>query len=416
MIAHRDQPALATLRTAAHPLTGATTDYDSLLDLVGDAQVVLIGEASHGTQEFYEQRAAITRRLISERGFGAVLVEADWPDAYRINCFVRGASDDADAETALGDFRRFPAWMWRNTVVRDFVAWLRAYNDARDGRAPDHCKVGFYGMDLYSLSTSLTEVLHYLDVTDPEAARRARARYACLEQFAEDPQAYGLSTLLDPDDSCCEGALAQLLELQQHSMAAAVADKRVDEDQRFYAEQNARLVKNAEAYYRAMYNGRTSSWNLRDTHMAEILDALIAHLDGKRGRPTRVIVWAHNSHLGDARATQMGEGGELNVGQLVRARYGSKAVLIGFSTYSGTVTAATDWDGPAERKRCAPASRVVTKPFSTIVVCRASCCRYARAGERSLTTAPPGTSYRCDLPPANRTPEPLLLCPPRRAI
>ncbi len=347
--------ALDEVSAAAHPLTGAATDYAPLLDLVGDAQVVLIGEASHGTQEFYEQRAAITRRLIAEKGFGAVLVEADWPDAYRINCYVRGASDDRDAEAALGDFQRFPAWMWRNTVVRDFVAWLRAYNDKRDGQAPDRCKTGFYGMDLYSLHTSLNEVLRYLDATDSQAARRARARYACLEQFAEDPQAYGLHTLLDPDESCCEGALDQLLEMQRHHAAVAIADERIDEDQRFYAEQNARLVKNAEAYYRALYNGRTSSWNLRDTHMAETLDALIAHLDGKRGQRTRVVVWAHNSHLGDARATQMGEGGELNVGQLVRARYGSNAVLIGFSTYHGTVTAASDWDGPAERKIVLPA-------------------------------------------------------------
>jgi erythromycin esterase-like protein len=280
-----------------------------------------------------------------------VAVEADWPDAYRVNRYVRGVSDDTESVEALANFTRFPTWMWRNADVRDFVDWLRAYNDAHaSGATP----VGFYGLDLYSLHASITAVLGYLEKVDPEAARRARYRYGCLEHFGEDTQAYGYAASIGLHKSCEDEVVSQLLDLQRRVAEYAGRDGRVAPDEFFYAEQNARLVKNAEEYYRAMFRGRVSSWNLRDCHMTETLAALATYLQGQ-GQPAKIVVWAHNSHLGDARATEMGQAGELNVGQLVRERYGKDAVLIGLSTYRGTVTAATEWDGPAERKRVRPA-------------------------------------------------------------
>jgi len=312
---------------------------------------VLLGEASHGTHEFYRERAEITKRLILEKGFTAVAVEADWPDAYRVNRYVRGQSEDADADAALGGFRRFPVWMWRNRVVLDFVEWLREHNLSREGGGR---QAGFYGLDLYSLHTSIEAVLSYLDRVDPEAARRARSRYSCFEHFGENTQAYGYAASFGMTESCEQEVLGQLSELSGRASEYASRDGHLAEDEFFFAEQNARLVKNAEEYYRSMFRGRAESWNKRDTHMAETLDALVGHLGRTRG-PAKVVVWEHNSHLGDARATEMGEGGELNVGQLVRERYGRDAVLVGFTTHRGTVTAASDWDEPAERKRVRPA-------------------------------------------------------------
>ena len=338
-------------RSAAHPLEGPPRDHDTLLNLVGEARFVLLGEASHGTSEFYRARAEITKRLIVDKGFAAMAVEADWPDAYRVNRYVRGRSDDATADAALAGFERFPTWMWRNTDVLELVSWLRAHNEARGDEA---AQAGFYGLDLYSLNLSMQAVLDYLDKVDPEAARRARYRYACFEHFGEDPQAYGYAASFGLSGSCEQEVVAQLVELRRAAADYARRDGRVAADELFYAEQNARLVQNAERYYRAMFEGRVSSWNLRDRHMAETLEALARHLD-RPGRPARIVVWAHNSHLGDARATEMGDGGELNVGQLARERYGREAVLVGFTTYTGTVTAASDWDGPAETKRVRPA-------------------------------------------------------------
>jgi erythromycin esterase-like protein len=319
--------------------------------MIGDAKLVLLGEASHGTHEFYRERARITKRLIEEKGFTAVAVEADWPDAYRVNRYVRGEGDDAEAVDALAGFKRFPAWMWRNADVLDFVGWLRAYNESLPAAGK---KVGFYGLDLYSLHASIEAVLDYLDKVDPEGASRARYRYGCFEHFGEDPEYYGYATGFDLTQSCEQEVVSQLVELQRRAAEYARRDGRIAEDDFFYAEQNARLVKNAEEYYRTMFRGRASSWNLRDRHMAETLHALLAHFD-LQGHHAKVVLWAHNSHLGDARATDMVRAGELNVGQLVRERYGKEAVLVGFSTYDGTVTAASNWGGPAERKRVRPA-------------------------------------------------------------
>ncbi|HJP95402.1 MAG TPA: erythromycin esterase family protein [Pyrinomonadaceae bacterium] len=341
------------IRDAAQPLSGSSHDYDSLLALVGNARLCLLGEATHGTYEFYRERAETTKRLIKEKGFTGVAVEADWPDAFRVNRYVRGRGDDANANEALGGFKRFPTWMWRNTVVVDFVEWLRDYNASLPANAP---RVGFYGLDLYSLYTSIEAVLGYLNTIDPEAAKRARYRYSCFEHFSEDTQAYGYATTFGLTESCEREVIEQLVELRRRAADYASRDGRVAEDEFFFAEQNARLVLNAEKYYRTMFRGRVESWNLRDRHMAETLDSLINHLDAQ-GQMAKVAVWEHNSHLGDARATYMADYGELNVGQLVRQRYANDAVLVGFTTYSGTVTAASDWDGPAERKRVRPALR-----------------------------------------------------------
>jgi erythromycin esterase-like protein len=339
------------IRKASQPLKGNAQDYDNLLKLIHDARFCLLGEATHGTHEFYRERAEITKRLIKEKSFTAIAVEADWPDAFRVNRYVRGLGDDRNADEALSGFKRFPTWMWRNTVVVDFVEWLRDYNASLSNGGT---KVGFYGLDLYSLYTSIEAVLGYLNKVDPAAAKRARYRYSCFEHFAEDTQAYGYAASFGIAESCERDVIEQLVELRRRAADYASRDGRVAQDEFFFAEQNARLVLNAEKYYRSMFRGRVESWNLRDRHMAETLDALVDHLNSQ-GQTAKVAVWEHNSHLGDARATYMADYGELNVGQLVRERYGQDAVLVGFTTYTGTVTAASEWDGPAERKRVRPA-------------------------------------------------------------
>lgn len=336
------------------PLTGSDADFDPLLRRVDNARLVLIGEASHGTHEFYRLRAQLTKRLIKELGFRAVAVEGDWPDSYQVNRYVRALGPESDAVEALAEFSRFPAWMWRNADVLDFVGWLRTHNDHI--REQQH-KVGFYGLDLYSLQASMEAVLGYLDNVDPEAAQRARSRYACFDRFAGDPQEYGFTTSLGLARSCEDEAVNQLVEMQRQRDRILHSDGRAAEDEFFQAVQNARVVKDAEQYYRAMFRDHVSSWNLRDRHMADVLDALMSHLarsdKAARGadQNAKVVVWAHNSHVGDARATQMGKGGEWNIGQLARERHPADTLLIGFCTYAGTVTAASDWGKPAERKR-----------------------------------------------------------------
>jgi erythromycin esterase-like protein len=345
-----DAPAAPAILSFAQSLSGRSEDYDGLLDLIGDSRFVLLGEASHGTHEFYRERARITRRLIEEKNFSAVAVEADWPDAYRLNRWVRCLGRDRNALEALGDFHRFPRWMWRNRDVLQFIEWLRRANESR----PPNRRVGFYGLDLYSLFSSIEAVIGYLEQVDPLAARQARYRYSCFEHFGEDTQAYGYAAGFGVSQSCENEVVQQLLELQRRAAELSQIDGKIPEDEFFYAEQNARLVKNAEEYYRAMFRSREVSWNLRDQHMTETLEALIRHLDRKLGR-SKVVVWEHNSHIGDARATELGESGEWNVGQLSRQRFGDDAVLVGFSTYAGTVTAASDWGEPPERKRVRPA-------------------------------------------------------------
>ena len=336
---------------AHHLRANEVADYDALIEFIGDARIVLLGEASHGTHEFYRERAQITKRLIEEKGFDAVAVEADFPDAFRVGRYVRGQVGDADAVEALAGFKRFPQWMWRNADVLDFVGWLRTYNDDLPESSE---KVGFYGLDLYSLHASIEAVLTYLTKIDPEGAARARERYSCFDQFGSDTQIYGYATGLHIAESCEDEVVEQLVELNLRAAELALRDGRLAKDEHFVARQNARLVKNAEQYYRMMYRTEVSSWNLRDNHMMETLRSLDAYISSS-GKPAKIVVWEHNSHLGDARATEMSRRGEWNVGQLVRQAYGGEAISIGFTTYTGTVTAATNWGDPAERKRVRPA-------------------------------------------------------------
>lgn len=342
--------AAEAIAELARPLQGTRDDYDPILELVGDARIVLLGEATHGTLEFYRERARITKRLIQELDFNAVAIEGDWPDAYRVNRYVRNQSMDIDADEALSGFRRFPAWMWRNVEMLRFVTWLRARNDQAREHEPD---VGLYGLDLYSLHASIEAVLAYLDRMDPEAAARARSRYQCFEHFGSDAQNYGHAAAFGLSESCEDDVVRQLIDLQGQRDKLARRDGLVAEDEFFYAEQNARVVKGAEQYYRTMFRGQISSWNLRDTHMADTLGALLSHLDAQLGS-AKVVVWAHNSHVGDARATELGAVGEVNLGQLVRERYGDEAVNLGFTTFAGSVTAARDWGDPPARRKVTP--------------------------------------------------------------
>ncbi len=331
---------------AARPIFGREGDLDPLMEAIGDARFVLVGEATHGTEEFYRLRAALTRRLIVEKGFCAVAAEADWPDAWRANAYVRGVGPPIrDAADALSGFRRFPAWMWRNHAVADFLDWLREHNR----RLPEAARAGFYGLDIYSLGASMEAVIGYLDRVDPEAAARARRHYGCLDHgLSGDGQAYGRAVVLGLRADCEDEVIAALEDLRARRHAHLEHDGLAADEAAFSAERNAVVVENAENYWRTMFSGRVSSWNLRDRHMTDTLAALDAHLSALAGRPARIVVWAHNSHVGDARATEMGEAGEVNVGSLARERWGGEAFLVGQTTARGTVTAAANWGEAGE--------------------------------------------------------------------
>ncbi len=330
------------LRAAAEPLPAPenTAEFGACFDRFGDATVVMLGEATHGTSEFYRARAAITRHLIEHHGFNVIAVEADWPDAARIDNYVRHQA----ARPRRGDvFARFPTWMWRNVEVLEFADWLRDYN------APliERRQVSFHGLDVYSLSESIHAVLAYLDGIDPDGAKRARHRYGCLTPWQDEPAQYGRAVLYDERAVCEDGVVAQLRDMLEHRLDYL----RHDGDDWFDALQNARIVRAAERYYRIMYRGSTDSWNLRDRHMFDTLQALM----GYRGAGTKAVVWAHNSHIGNAAATAMGWHGEFNIGELVRIAYGSEAALIGFGTDTGTVAAASDWGADMQIKTVQPA-------------------------------------------------------------
>lgn len=331
------------IREAAEPIAAIeNANLQPLLDRIGEARLVLIGEASHGTSEFYRIRAEITKALIEQKNFDFVAVEADWPDAYRIHDFVTHKERQEPHEWEA--FSRFPTWMWRNQEVLDFIHWLREFNLQR--RLPAR-RAGFYGLDLYSLFTSVHCVLDYLDRVDPQAAAVARVRYGCLTPWESDPATYGRATLSGRYRSC-EGEVVRMLqELSQRRVDAAL----LDGEDLFDAQLNARLVADAEQYYRIMYYGSDESWNHRDTHMFETLRLL---LDRHGGR-SKAVVWEHNSHLGNAAATQFGNHGQLNVGQLCRQAFGKDVYAIGQGTDHGTVAAATDWEGPMEIKHVRPA-------------------------------------------------------------
>ena len=312
---------------------------DNLLARIGDARVVLLGEASHGTAEFYLARERITRALIEKKGFAFVAIEGDWPDAARVDHYVRHAEYPPSEWTA---FSRFPTWMWRNEEVRGFVDWLHGYNSAR----PAHARVAFHGLDLYSLYSSIRAVLEYLEEVDPDLAIHARQRYECLAPFEGEPAIYAKAAL-NPDYQTCEKPVLDMLNelLSRHRRYAEH-----DSDRFLDAIQNARLVADAEEYYRTMYYGSHSAWNLRDTHMFETLESLLKHY----GDGSKAVVWAHNSHVGDSDATDMSRRGEFNIGRLCRARFGKDLYTIGFGTDHGTVAAASNWDAPMEIKQVRP--------------------------------------------------------------
>jgi protein-L-isoaspartate(D-aspartate) O-methyltransferase len=330
------------VRETAEPIGDIeSASVGALLERIGDARLVLLGEATHGTSEFYRMRARISRELIERRGFDFVAVEADWPDAARVDAYVFG--DAPRAQPEFTPFSRFPTWMWRNEEVHEFVTWLRARNLAEHDRTR---RVGFHGLDLYSMFTSIAAVLAYLEDVDPEAARAARARYGTLTPWQRDPVAYGRAVLAGRYTSSEEAVVAMLRDL----LARRIEYAERDGERFFDAAQNARVVANAERYYRAMYYGSVASWNLRDSHMFDTLEALFAFY----GPDSRGIVWEHNSHVGNALATEMSARGEHNVGQLSRAKFGRGAYIIGFGTDHGTVAAASDWDEPMQRMRVRP--------------------------------------------------------------
>lgn len=339
--AQSEQQAVAAIAAAAEDLPPPehVEAFGAAFERYGDASVVLLGEATHGTSEFYRARAAITRHLIQYCGFNVIAVEADWPDAARIDRYVRHHAPEPSRERA---FDRFPSWMWRNEEVLEFVEWLRRFN-AQKAEAD---RIEFRGLDIYSLNTSIAAVLQYLDRTDPGAAREARARYGCLTPWQYEPARYGHHAAMG-GETCEQAVSEQLVELLEHRLQYAARDG----EKFFDAAQNARIVRAAEKYYRIMYEGSRSSWNLRDRHMFDTLQFLIRH----RGPAAKAIVWAHNSHVGNAAVTSMGWEGEFNIGELCRTSYGPRLVSIGFGTDRGTVAAASDWDSPMELKDVRPA-------------------------------------------------------------
>jgi erythromycin esterase-like protein len=353
---------IAPVREAALPLTGAERDYDPLLEMIGDSRIVLLGDATHGTHEFYRERARITERLIREKGFAAVAIEGNWRDAERVDRYVRGAGTgdmgtgdigtDASAEQALAGFHDFPGWMWANTDVRDLVSWMRQQNASR----PAAERAGFHGLDLYGIAESSAAVVAALERLDPAAARQARKRYGCFSRYGADFAAYGLDTAQHPGRSCERVAVEQLQALRRLVAQRLPGADRAQRDELFSLIENGRVVRNGETYYRVGAGSAVSSWNLRDRHMLATLDDLANHLKSQ-GRPAKIVVWAHNSHLGDASSTQRAELGELNLGQLARQRYGNEAVLVGFTTYEGEVTAASVWGERGQLKEVRPALR-----------------------------------------------------------
>src|SRR5207249_3799007 len=334
---------IAAVRDLSRPLR-SPADLDPLLERIGNARCVLLGEASHGTHEYYTWRAQISERLIAEKGFSFIAVEGDWPDCYRVNRFVKGYDGGGEgALEVLHAFERWPTWMWANEEVLALADWLHDYNWG----LPDERRVGFYGLDVYSLWDSLYQVIGYLRKTDGRALEAAQCAIKCFEPYGDDPQEYARSTMWVPE-SCEDEAVGLLAEIVRQ--APAVEGDR--SDARFAAEQNARVVKNAEAYYRAMVRGGPESWNIRDRHMAETLERLMRH----HGPGAKGIVWEHNTHIGDARFTDMAEDGTVNVGQLVREKHGGEGVvLIGFGSFQGSVIAGRQWEAPMERMEVPPA-------------------------------------------------------------
>jgi erythromycin esterase-like protein len=323
--------------------------YQYLANLIDSKNIVLLGEATHGSLEFYQIRSALSQYLIKERGFDAICIEGDWPETALINSYINGYVNPNQPETALSKFRRFPQWMWNNHIIVELIRWLRNYND----NCKQH-KVHFYGLDLYSLSNSISAVIDYLQETDPEAAEIAIKNYSCFEHTAHEPQEYGALVKYSQKKACIEEVLKQLEVLRNKSYTISYAQANAIE-QHFVATQNANLIKNAEHYYRALFDYNANTWNIRDQHMFETLNNVITHLRHKLHREPKIIVWAHNSHLGNAKATEMAERGELNLGQLVKETNPNTSFSLGFSTFSGSVTAADNWGDAPQFKTINPA-------------------------------------------------------------
>ena len=340
-----DPKILDAIRSIAIPLKGKLSDYNVLLENINDVQIVLIGEASHGTHEFYDIRAQITKQLIAKKGFHAVAIEGDWPDAYQVNRYIH-QQEYATAMQALASFDRFPTWMWGNVPIMQFVEWLKEYNQEQQVGN----RASFYGLDLYSLYRSIDAVIDCLKKIDPAAAQEAQYHYSCFDQYRHDPQAYAYAVFSRAIQSCEDMVIEQLKRVQEQSWDYSKHDK-VSADEALFIEQNARVVKNAESYYRSLFGSEVSSWNLRDSHMAETLNALIVYYQSKAVERPKIVIWAHNSHVGNAAATQMGRNNEYNIGQLVKEQFKENAFSIGFTTYEGTVSAASDWHAHVERKR-----------------------------------------------------------------
>ncbi len=335
---------VARIRELSRPLE-ASEHVGPLLERIGDAHYALLGEASHGTSEYYTWRARISQRLIEERGFSFIAVEGDWPDCYRVNRYVKGWPDSgSSAREVLGAYERWPTWMWANQEIVELAEWMREYNANR----PEEDKVGFYGLDVYSLWDSLDAILKYLEETDPEALPVARQAFRCFEPYGEDAQDYAWATALVP--TTCEDEAVSLLR----NLCSKAMEYREDDLEAFFnAEQNALVAKNAETYYRTMMRGSSASWNVRDHHMTDTLDRLMQH----HGPEAKAIVWEHNTHIGDARATDMARAGMVNVGQLVRERHGVEdTVLVGFSSHRGSVIAGDSW-GAQMRVMSVPPAR-----------------------------------------------------------
>jgi len=321
-------------------LTDGSIDYKLFDEQFNKASIVLLGEASHGTSEFYKIRAKISQKLITDYGFNAVAIEGDWPDVYQINRYVQGITPRNTLNKVFSHFKRFPLWMWRNQPMLDFVKWLKIHNDS----SSQNQKVGVYGLDLYSIHSSIEEIIKFLNKEDPAAAIRARDRYKCLDTAIHDPGMYGFLAHMDLKGSCADAVTQQLIELNKKAASLFIQqDKGVEADEYFQIVQNAHLIKSAEAYYRNMFKEEVSTWNLRDKHMFDTLQNIQSYLSKKISKPAKIIIWAHNSHIGNAKATEMGKSGEFNIGQLVKESYGEKSFSIGFTTYSGTVRAASNW-------------------------------------------------------------------------
>lgn len=331
---------LKKIKKAAIPLDFHA--YDTLLQKIGDAQIVLLGEATHGTHEFYDMRADITKKLIVEKHFNAIAIEGDWPDAYQVNRYIKQQAF-ANAYEALRIFDRFPTWMWQNIPMVHLVEWLAHHN------RQSTTKVGFYGIDLYSLYRSIDAIITYLDNIDSKRAQEARDAYSCFDQFRQDPQQYGYSVFLKLTDSCKDEVVQELKKLETLQWQL-VQEKKASSDDMFYLLQNARVVKNSEDYYRSLFIDETKNWNLRDTHMMKTVEEIIKHYKKQGISKPKIVVWGHNSHIGNASATQMGDQGELNIGQLAKEKFGQDAFSLGFTTYNGTVSAASNWHMPVERK------------------------------------------------------------------